>query len=157
MAAYTCLTKSVVCTAFLIGLFSQTVAQEDIGLNPPSLKWSQIHTPAGPVIFPRGLDTLAFHAARLMNYQRLNDKSIAGTTTTKRVPVILQNQSTLPAGFATPAPWRNEYYLTPPQNMFLGPIRWKEAMPIHEYRLHSSFIWPIKVFKPFNLSNLSTF
>lgn len=127
-------------SALILVLFSTAaVGQEGIGLNPPSLKWSQISTPAGKVIFPKGLDTIAFYAASLMNYQRRHDTSISGQAETKRVPVILQNQSTLPAGFSTPAPWRNEYYLTPPQNMFLGPVRWELAMPVHEYRHAQQF------------------
>ena len=142
---------ALLCCLFAF-IFSDSLGQEEIGLNPPSLKWSQINTPAGRVVFPQGLDTFAFHAAKLMNYQRIHDPSIAGTGRTKRVPVILQNQSILPAGFSTPAPWRNEYYLTPPQNMFLGPIRWEDGMAIHEYRhtqqfymANQGFTWLYKI------------
>lgn len=146
------LRKAILLSASLSFIFLNSIAQEQIGLNPPSLKWRQITTPAGRVIFPQGLDSLAFHTAKLMNYQRQNDQTIAGTGRTKRIPVILQNQSTLPAGFSTPAPWRNEYYLTPPQNLFLGPIRWEDGMPIHEYRhtqqfymANQGFTWVYKV------------
>lgn len=127
-------------------------AQEGIGLNPPSIKWYHIRTPAGRIIFPRGLDSIAFHTAALMEYLKLHDRSIAGMRDTKRIPTILQNQSTLPAGFSTPAPWRNEFYLTPPQNMFLGPVQWMDAMPIHEYRhtqqfsmANQGFTWVYKI------------
>jgi hypothetical protein len=79
-------------------------SQDQIGLNPPGMKWRQIETPAGKIIFPRGTESLAFRAAALANYQRLNDSSIAGADVTQPVPQIIQNQSTLPAGFSTPAP-----------------------------------------------------
>ena len=131
---------------------SPAFGQNDIGLNPPSLKWRQISTPVGRVIFPEGLDTLAFYTVSRMNYLREHDQTIIGSGTTKRVPIIIQNQSTLPAGFSTPAPWRNEYYLTPPQNLFLGPIRWELAMPVHEYRhtqqfhmANQGFTWLYKI------------
>jgi hypothetical protein len=127
-------------------------SQEEIGLNPPGMKWRQIDTPSGKIIFPKGTDSLAFRAAALVNYQRLNDSSIAGADVTQRVPQIIQNQSTLPAGFSTPAPWRNEYYITPPSNMFLGPVSWTDAMELHEYRHAQQFsmanqglTWPYKI------------
>lgn len=131
--------KTIPAAALCLLLSAHIFAQEQIGLNPPSMKWSQINTRGGRIIFPRGLDSIAFHTAALMNYERGHDQSIAGTGRTKRVPVILQNQSTLPAGFSTPAPWRNEYYLTPPQNIFLGPVPWMNAMPLHEYRHTQQF------------------
>jgi hypothetical protein len=127
-------------------------SQDQIGLNPPGMKWRQIETPAGKIIFPRGTESLAFRAAALANYQRLNDSSIAGADVTQPVPQIIQNQSTLPAGFSTPAPWRNEYYITPPANMFLGPVSWTDAMQLHEYRHAQQFsianqglTWPYKI------------
>jgi hypothetical protein len=132
--------------------FIQLIAQEGIGLNPPGMKWRKIETPAGKIIFPKGTDSLAYRAATLMNYQRANDSTIAGGDATQRVPHIIQNQSTLPAGFSTPAPWRNEYYVTPPANIFLGPVSWTDALELHEYRHAQQFsmanqglTWPYKI------------
>src|SRR5688572_8523178 len=113
--------------------------QEGIGLNPPGMRWKQIQTPSGRIIFPDGMDSLAARAAMLTTYQRNNDDALAGSRTTQRIPQIIQNQSTLPAGFSTPAPWRNEYYITPPANMFLGPVLWSDAMGLHEYRHAQQF------------------
>jgi hypothetical protein len=114
-------------------------SQEEIGLNPPSMKWRQINTPSGKIIFPEGMDSIAFRAAWLTDYQRDNDSAISGKRITRKVPQIIQNNSVLPAGFSTPAPWRNEYYTTPPANMFLGPVSWTDAMMIHEYRHTQQF------------------
>ena len=127
--------KAFAALLFLLVLVSPALwAQEEIGLNPPSLKWQQITTPAGRVIFPKGLDSLAYRAAGIMTYQRTHDRSLVGTGKTRRVPTILQNQSAMPAGFSTPAPWRNEFYLTPPQNLFTGPVPWLDYLTVHEYR-----------------------
>jgi hypothetical protein len=133
------LTRTILHAWLCFFIAINALAQQQLGLNPPSMKWSQINTPTGRIIFPKGLDSIAFHTAALMDYERNHDESIAGTGRTKRVPVILQNQSTLPAGFSTPAPWRNEYYLTPPQNVFLGPVQWMDAMVLHEYRHTQQF------------------
>ncbi|WP_347156715.1 hypothetical protein [Pontibacter chitinilyticus] len=125
---------------FSFFLFTLTVsAQEEIGLNPPSIEWRQIDAPAGRVIFPKGLDSLAFRAAGIMAWQQRHDSSLVGTGRTKRIPTILQNQSAMPAGFSTPAPWRNEFYITPPQNLFAGPTLWLTYLTTHEYRHSQQF------------------
>ncbi|MGB3076984.1 MAG: hypothetical protein WBB36_16795, partial [Chitinophagales bacterium] len=98
-----------------------------------------VQTPTGRIIFPEGFDSLAFHTAAIMNFERIHDGSISGTGNTKKVNAILQNLSTLPGGFSTPAPWRNEYYLTPPQNSFLGPVPWIDGLTAHEYRHTQQF------------------
>src|SRR5688572_9024242 len=131
--------KFILVVALLLTHALNSFAQEAIGLNPPGMRWRQIETPAGKIIFPSGLDSLAFRTAALVNYQRAHDLSIASSQITQRVPQIIQNQSTLPAGFSTPAPWRNEYYITPPANMFLGPVLWSDAMGLHEYRHAQQF------------------
>lgn len=122
-----------------LAVFGQEEPQGRIGIDPPSIKWCQLQSATGRIIFPEGLETAAFRAAGVMNYARLHDQSIAGTGHTKKVTAILQNLSTLPGGFSTPAPWRNEYYLTPPQNFFLGPVPWADALIAHEYRHTQQF------------------
>jgi hypothetical protein len=133
MKAFTLLLLLFVFTA------ASVVAQEEIGGNPPSLKWQQMSTPAGRIIFPKGLDSLAYRAAGIMFYQQTHDRSLVGTGKTRKVPTILQNQSAMPAGFSTPAPWRNEFYITPPQNLFTGPVPWFDYLTTHEYRHAQQF------------------
>jgi hypothetical protein len=118
---------------------SQEESQGQIGINPPSIHWRQIQTPTGKVIFPEGLDSVAARVAGIMSYEKNHDLSIIGAGTTRQVPVILQNLSTLPAGFSTPAPWRNEYFLTPPQNFFAGAVPWLDILTAHEYRHAQQF------------------
>ncbi|MBL7937885.1 MAG: hypothetical protein JNL43_00880 [Flavobacteriales bacterium] len=115
------------------------VAQNDFGINPPSMKWSQIETATGRLIYPVGLDSTAFHVAAIMGYEQEHDASILGDAHTRHVPVIIQNRTTLPGGFSTPAPWRNEYTLIGPQNMFLGPVPWLDGLVAHEYRHSQQF------------------
>jgi Tol biopolymer transport system component len=131
--------KIIPIVALLLAYAVSSYSQEAIGLNPPGMRWRQIETPAGRIIFPSGLDSLAFRTAALVNYQRVHDFTIASDDVTQRVSHIIQNQSTLPAGFSTPAPWRNEYYITPPANMFLGPLAWTDALELHEYRHAQQF------------------
>lgn len=129
----------------LFVIFSlHSFSQNDIGLYPPSVKWKQIIVPSGKVIFPEGLDSLAFRTAALMNYERIHDSSLVKSGETKHVPVILQNLSTLPAGFSTPAPWRSEYSMTPPQNLFLAQPLISIASPFTSIDTQNNFTWQIR-------------
>lgn len=118
---------------------AQEEPQGRLGINPPSMKWYQMKAPTGRIIFPEGFDLVALRAGAIMNEETVLDKSLSGDAQTKKVAVILQPLSTLPGGFSTPAPWRNEYYLTPPQNNFLGPVPWINGLVIHEYRHTEQF------------------
>jgi hypothetical protein len=119
--------------------FGQENNTENLGFNPPSLKWRKINVPTGKIIYPQGMDSIAFRIAGIMNYQREHDESIVGPGKTKKVPVIIQNLTVFPEGFSTPAPWRNEYFISPPQTLFQGPTPWVDLLSIHEYRHTQQF------------------
>lgn len=60
-------------------------------------------------------------------------KSMGGKT--KRISVLLQNQSAISNGFVTLAPWRSEFYGMPPQDYnFIGTNDWMNLLAAHEYR-----------------------
>lgn len=126
----------------LTGIIPITANAQEPGFggNPPSMNWQQFDTEAGKFIFPKGYDSLAFRAAALLQLQRNNDQSILAGRPTKKQPIILQPLSTLPAGFSTPAPWRSELFLMPPQNAFMGAVPWFDMLTVHEYR-HSQQFW----------------
>ncbi len=114
-------------------------AQNLIGSNPPGMRWSQIDAPTGRIIFPQGLDSLAFRTAAIMAYEQVHDSTMLGAAALRRVPAIIQNRTTLPGGFSMPAPWRNEYTMVGPQNLFIGPVPWNDPLVAHEYRHSQQF------------------
>lgn len=125
---------------FLCSSFS-SFGQDQIGINPPSLKWSKMQTPAGSIIYPRGMDRTALSIAYRINSAYLFDTSeVLANKSSKRIPTIIQNQSVSPEGYATTIPWRQELYLTPPQNMFMGASIWKDGLTTHEYRHAQQFM-----------------
>jgi hypothetical protein len=129
------------CILLLIALINQSFAQDQIGVNPPSLKWSKMSTPAGDFIYPRGLDSTARDLAYRINSAYLMDSAeVLINKSGIRITTILQNQSVFPEGFATTIPWRQELYLTAPQNMFMGPSLWRNGLATHEYRHAQQFM-----------------
>lgn len=125
---------------FLVSI-NPSFGQEQIGVNPPGMKWSKMSTPAGDFIYPRGLDSTARDLAYRVNSAFLIDSAeVLKNKKAKRITTILQNQSAFPEGFTTTVPWRQELYLTAPQNMFLGPSIWKDGLTTHEYRHAQQFM-----------------
>ncbi len=110
-------------------LFSQNLP---LGLNPNRLSWQQINTPQASIIFPEGFEKQAERIAHLIGLQASANRSI-GLKNIK-ISLILHNLTTTPNGFVALAPWRSEYYATPPQLNFTGTNHWLDLLSIHEYR-----------------------
>jgi hypothetical protein len=119
----------------VVSLFFCVVAiAQEFGGNPPSLKWKQINTPATRVIFPAGLDKQAARVADISQYLNRTTANTIGDHT-RKIDIVLQNQTTLSNGYVQLGPWRSEFFLTPLQNSLrLGSLSWVDQLALHEYR-----------------------
>jgi hypothetical protein len=102
--------------------------------NATSIKWSQITTPGFQVIFPRGFDEQAQRVARTLEFIREPEANSLGVIP-KRIPIVLQNQTSVSNGFVTMAPRRSEFFTMTPQDYnALGTNDWLSLLASHEYR-----------------------
>ncbi|MGN6533637.1 MAG: hypothetical protein ACTHK0_17980 [Ginsengibacter sp.] len=114
-------------------IFSQSFSQV-FGGDPPSVKWKQINTPASRVIFPQGLDSVAARITNIIAYIKQPTSQTIGNLS-KKINIVLQNQTTVSNAYVSLGPFRSEFYLTPEQNSFdMGSIPWPDQLTIHEYR-----------------------
>ena len=115
-------------------LFTQFLTAQQSGGNPPSIKWRQVNTPTARIIFPNGLDSTANRIANIISFiQKPTQKTIGNSS--RKINIVLQSQTAISNGYVGLAPFRSEFYLTPPQNSFeLGNIPWPDMLAIHEYR-----------------------
>ncbi|MFZ6002260.1 MAG: hypothetical protein ACOYW3_17235, partial [Bacteroidota bacterium] len=124
------LQRSLLITSFVV-VSTTLLAQEN---NPFSLRWKQINTDHFNVLFPVGYEKQGLRMANAL--ERVHEpeaKSMGGKT--KRISVLLQNQSAISNGFVTLAPWRSEFYGMPPQDYnFIGTNDWMNLLAAHEYR-----------------------
>lgn len=104
------------------------------GGNPPSQRWNSIRATKAVIIFPVGMDSTAGRVAQLIN--RINSRLDSSIGTNRRiVPVVFQPTTTIPNGYVSLAPFRSEFYLTPPANPFdMGALSWTDQLALHEYR-----------------------
>jgi len=104
---------------FFLGmlLLSTGVAAQVFGGNPPSLKWHQLNTDTARVIFPVGLDSVAQQVAAIVHRLSRTTLPTIGHRQ-KKIDIVLQNQTIIPNGYVSLAPFRSEFQLTPEQNSF---------------------------------------
>src|SRR5580765_1895150 len=94
-------------------LYGQII--EPLGQSPPRLKWQQINTPHFHIIFPRGMEEDAERIANALD-NAYSDVARSLGVLPKKIPIIMQNQTTDNNAFVSSEPRRAEFFSTPPQN-----------------------------------------
>jgi len=125
--------RRILFPVFLLFTFFFSHAQQ-FGGNPPSVKWQQINTDTARIIFPKGYDARARRIANIIHTLQRNYSHTIGDTI-RKISIVLQNQGLVSNGYVGLAPYRSEFYTTPPQNAFeLGAINWTDNLAVHEFR-----------------------
>lgn len=115
-------------------LSNQFVEAQQSGGNPPAIKWKQVNIPSARIIFPNGLDSTANRIANVISFIQKPTQTTIGNRS-RKINIVLQSQTAISNGYVGLAPFRSEFYLTPPQNSFdLGSLPWPDMLAIHEYR-----------------------
>lgn len=120
---------------FLVLLFSafstMTFGQYySSGQDPASLKWNEINSENFQVIYPIGYDSIAQYVINTMEYGRMLTLKNRHAET-KKISVILHNQTIVSNAEVAWAPRRVEFYTVSPQSTYSQP--WYEQLAIHEY------------------------
>lgn len=119
------------CVTFFVSI--QLKAQV-FGGNNAKTKWQQINTDSFRIIFPKGIENSAQRIANVI-YELQNKQVNSLGNQFNKIDVVLQNNTTFSNAYVALAPWRSEFYLTPPQNSFaLGSIQWADNLAIHEWQ-----------------------
>jgi len=107
---------------------------QEMGGNPTGLNWQILNSPSIRVIYPMGMEAQAQRIAGMVNYLDTNNRRSVGPKK-RRLDMVLQNQTTNPNGYVALAPFRSEFYATPPSNnLLIGTVDWLDILTIHEYR-----------------------
>ncbi len=120
----------MLCCLFAIWL---QVFSQQFGGIPPAVKYNQINTKAARVIYPVQLDSSAQIIASAITTLQKDYTSLGSRL--RKINIVLQPGVTVSNAYVGLAPYRSEFYLTPPQNPFeLGAQSWVYNLAIHEYR-----------------------
>jgi len=103
----------------------------NLGQNPSTVKWRQINTDRFQIIFSGDFEASAQHVATVLDY--IYEKGMKSMKSEpKKISIILQSQFTNSNGFVSLAPWRSEFFGTPPQDN--DALAWLDLLAVHEFR-----------------------
>ena len=107
---------------------------QGLGLRRPSEAIKFIDTDTVRIIFAEGQEAEARRVANITHYMARN-YPMQGSDKLRKISIQLQNQTDIPNGYVGLAPWRSEFYLSPPVGNFeLGSLPWADLLAIHEFR-----------------------
>src|SRR5205085_3455947 len=123
-----------VVTALVLTAFGKLNYAQEFGGNPPSIKWNQVNTNESRIIFSAGLDSSAKRISNIISYLTSSTFNTIGSHT-RKINLVLQNQTTISNAYVALGPFRSEFFLTPLQNSFdIGSLPWPDQLAIHEFR-----------------------
>ncbi|MBM3177003.1 MAG: hypothetical protein FJZ78_03255 [Bacteroidetes bacterium] len=102
--------------------------------TPASVRWKKIETTDFRIIYPAGFYQQANRMANTLQTIRMPESKTIGSAAWK-MPIVLQNKSSISNGFVALGPRRSEFFTMPSQNYnFLGTNDWLNLLAVHEYR-----------------------
>ncbi len=119
---------------FLCLVLMQQLSAQEFGGNPASVKWKQIDTDSFRIIFPATVQSQAKRIAGMLEQMSVAHTQGIGKRLDK-INIVLQPYTTVSNGYVGLAPYRSEFFLTPPQDAFaLGTNNWANTLALHEFR-----------------------
>lgn len=113
-------------------------AQVSLGGERGTIKWSQMETPDYRVIYPSGMDSVAFHYGSLLQQYRTEVGRSAGYLPNQFMhspyPVIMHPFTADANGAVILSPHRMELFPMPDAYGYVSPMPWALNLAIHENR-----------------------
>lgn len=102
------------------------------GADPARYKWNIVHTPGYKIIYPQGIDSLAYRYAQLLEATGPYVQQTIGQSRKWKYPVVLHPGNMLSNGMVAWAPRRMELLTTPSHDN--SAQTWDSHLVLHESR-----------------------
>lgn len=117
------------CLLLVIIASSPAIAQP-FGGTPASFRWRQMNTDTVRIIFPEGYEVEANRISTILHTLQQSTGSAH-----KKINLVIRDQTLQSNGYVALAPWRSEWYITPPRQLFsLGATHFPDLLAIHEWK-----------------------
>ncbi|WP_420459221.1 TolB family protein [Neolewinella sp.] len=118
----------------LLCFTASILSAQGIGLHPPQVDWQQLRAEHVRVLFPEGYGQQAQRAASLIDeLATAHNRSVGDKL--YDFDLVLQTPNMTINGYVGLAPFRSEFYVTPPQSFnLLSGSDWVDLLTIHEFR-----------------------
>ncbi len=114
----------------LVGLVALKIGAQPFGGTPAAFHWKQINTDTVRIIFPEGYNGQAQRIVAIIHGLQQKDSSRH-----HKINLVIRDQTLISNGYVGLAPWRSEWYITPPRQLFtLGANRFSDLLAIHEWK-----------------------
>ena len=119
---------------FLFLLFATELSAQFVnyGTDPASFKWRQAKTKNYKLIYPEGLDSIAYRYAKILETVFKHETKTIGNASHRRYPVVMHPSNMLSNGMVSWAPRRMEILTTPHPNKYSQ--SWDMMLAVHESR-----------------------
>lgn len=112
------------------GMATLSAIAQPFGGTPASFRWRQVNTDTVRIIFPEGFESEANRISTILH--SLQQSTGSGH---KKISLVIRDQTMLSNGYVALAPWRSEWYITPPRQLFsLGATHFPDLLAIHEWK-----------------------
>lgn len=119
-----------ICWLIVFCLLGQATIAQPFGGTPASFKWKELQTDTVRIVFPATMEAEARRIAGLLHALQRSEN-----IPHKRISILLRDQTMISNGYVGLAPWRSEWYITPPRSLLtLGANRWNDMLAIHEWK-----------------------
>lgn len=127
------LLSRLILSCFFVCLFSNANAQS-FGGTPSYQKWNKIELSGGTLLFPVGVHSIGQHVASIIEHLDQRPDQLVSTHP-RKFHTVLRVNGLQSNGYVQLAPFRSEFFITPPQNAFqLGAQEWTGTLSLHEFR-----------------------
>ena len=114
----------------LVCLVALKIGAQPFGGTPAAFRWQQINTDTVRIIFPEGYDAQAQRIVGIIHGLQQKDSSRH-----HKINLVIRDQTLISNGYVGLAPWRTEWYITPPRQLFtLGANRFSDLLALHEWK-----------------------
>ena len=131
------MSRQISCLLFFFSVLmisSMDLQAQRFGGNAPSLKWKQVQSRVGNVIYEPNSEAHAKRVTTIINNLSWVSEGSLGNEI-RPINIVLQSQPVITNGYVGLAPWRSEFFLTPLQNTLqFGTSKWIDNLAVHEYR-----------------------
>ena len=115
-------------------LLTAALSAQGIGLHPPSADWQQLRGDHVRVLYPAGYGERAQRVASLIDWMAEHHTRGIGERLYD-FDLVLQTPNMTINGYVGLAPFRSEFFVTPPQSFnLLSNADWVDLLSIHEFR-----------------------
>ena len=111
------------------------VLSQNFGGHNPTIQWKQIENSNNKIIFSDSFTKQATKISNIITYLQKQENQRPFGKYPQKIDIVVQNQQAFFNGYVSVTPFRSEFFLTNPTDIFhIGAEKTETLLSLHEYR-----------------------